>query len=148
MTGKEKTTDAQAEVAKASDQFYAALNQLFKGEMAPMIEIWSHSDDVTTMGPFGLRQKGWKQVRAEFERDAALKLGGHIASKDVLVRAAGDMGYTVCVEEGENMDSSGKPIRVSHRTTNVFRREGGKWKLIHHHTDLSEALQKATAQKK
>jgi len=100
------------------------------------------------MGPFGLRQEGWKQVRAEFERDAGLKLGGHIASKNVLVRASGDMGYTVCIEEGENKDSSGKPIRVSHRATNVFRREGGKWKLVHHHTDLSEALQKASAQKK
>jgi len=28
-------------------------------------------------------------------------------------------------------------------SSNIFRREAGTWKLIHHHTDISESLQKA-----
>jgi ketosteroid isomerase-like protein len=87
----------EAEVRKASDQFYAALNRMFVGDLAPMVEVWSHSDDVTNMGPFGPRQEGWKQVREQFEREAKLKLGGKVVPKDVLVRVAGDLGYTVCV---------------------------------------------------
>jgi len=147
-TGEETTKDAEVEVRTASDQFYAALNRMFVGDMAPLIEIWSHSDDVTNLGPFGSRQEGGSQVRAQFEREAGLKLGGRVVAKDVLVRVNGDTAYTVCVEQGENVDSSGKPIQVSHRATNVFRRESGKWQLVHHHTDISEALQKAGGQNK
>ena len=51
--------------------------------------------------------------------------------------------HALCVEHGENMSADGKPIPVDHRATNIFRREAGKWKLVHHHTDISEALQKA-----
>ena len=44
----------------ASDRFYAALNAMFTGDLAPMNAIWSHGDDVTDMGPFGGRLTGWK----------------------------------------------------------------------------------------
>ena len=62
----------------------------------------------------------------------------------MVVHAGTDMGYTACVEEGENMSAEGKPVVVSHRATNIFRLEDGKWKLVHHHTDLSPQLEKAT----
>ena len=38
-----------AAVRAASNQFYAALNKLFTGDMAPMDAIWSHRKDVTYM---------------------------------------------------------------------------------------------------
>jgi ketosteroid isomerase-like protein len=38
------------------------------------------------------------------------------------------------------MTAAGKPVEVSHRATNIFRREEGQWRLIHHHTDLSPQL--------
>ena len=38
------------------------------------------------------------------------------------------------------LTAAGKPVKVSHRATNVFRREEGQWRLIHHHTDLSPQL--------
>ncbi|HYU19986.1 MAG TPA: nuclear transport factor 2 family protein [Chloroflexota bacterium] len=27
-----------------------------------------------------------------------------------------------------------------HRVTNIYRREGGEWKMVHHHTDVSPAM--------
>ena len=139
-------TDANAEkeLRAASDQFYAALNAMFVGELAPMNAIWSHRDDVTDLGPFGGRLVGWVAVGAEFKKEAGMKLGGHVGCKDVVVHAGSDMGYTVCVEEGQNMSADGKPVVVSFRATNVFRRENGQWKLVHHHTDISAQLEKAT----
>ena len=38
-------------VAEAVAGFYAALNTMFKGDLGPMLEVWSHADDVTYMGP-------------------------------------------------------------------------------------------------
>ena len=39
-------------------------------------------------------------------------------------------------EKGENVDSSGKTFSVSIRATTMFRSEGGKWKMIGHHTNF------------
>jgi len=139
------SNDATKGVRAANDRFYAALNAMFTGDLAPMNAIWSHGDDVSNQGPFGARIDGWAGVGAEFRKEANMKLGGRVVCQDVIVRAGTDMGYAVCVEEGENMTADGRPVKVRHRATNVFRREQGQWKLVHHHTDLSPELQKAVA---
>jgi len=139
---------AEAEVRQASDRFYAALDSMFTGDMKGMEEIWSHAADVTDMGPFGGREMGWDAVQATFAGEAKRKLGGHVVCKDMLVRASGDFGYTICNEHGQNMTAAGKPVVVEHRATNVFRRESGQWKLVHHHTDINPVLQRALSTKK
>lgn len=138
----ESATDEKG-LRAANDQFYAALNSMFTGDLAPMNAIWSHRSDITNLGPFGGRLTGWEAVGAEFAKEAGMKLGGRVVCKDPVVYAGRDLGYTVCVEEGENMSAAGKPVTVSHRATNIFRLEDGHWKLAHHHTDLSPQLQQS-----
>jgi ketosteroid isomerase-like protein len=133
----------EQKLRNANDQFYAALNAMFIGNLEPMNDIWSHSEDVTDMGPFGGRLEGWIAVGEEFKKEGAMKLGGKIVCKDLLVRAGTDMGYTICTEEGENMSADGKPVAVRFRATNIFRFENNQWKMVHHHTDLSSSLQQA-----
>jgi len=134
----------EQELRNANDQFYAALNAMFIGNLQPMNDIWSHGEDITNMGPFGGRLEGWIAVGEEFKKEAAMKLGGKIVCKDLLVRVGNNMGYTVCTEEGENMSADGKPVVVRFRATNIFRLENNQWKMVHHHTDLSSSLQEAT----
>lgn len=131
------------EVRQASDEFYSALNAMLSGDIGPMESIWSHSQEATLMGPFGERWIGWEQVRAEFKQDAQMHIGGTVTPRDVLVRADGDLGYTICMETGENITMQGHPVVISHRATNIFRRESGQWKMIHHHTDEAPDLQEA-----
>ena len=38
---------------EAVSQFYVALNEMFKGNVEPIKEVWSHTDDVAYMGPTG-----------------------------------------------------------------------------------------------
>jgi ketosteroid isomerase-like protein len=45
-------------------------------------------------------------------------------------------------EKGENTNADGKPQVVSIRATSVFRKEGGQWKMIGHHTDPLPYLEK------
>jgi len=148
LTSKENKLKIEKEILAANDSLYAALNAMFTGNLEPMNSIWSHADYVTDMGPFGGRLTGWEAVGAEFKKEAGMKLGGKIVSKEVHVVAGTDMGYTVCVEEGENMSEDGKPVVVKHRATNIFQLETGKWKLVHHQTDLSQQLDKTTTEKK
>jgi hypothetical protein len=73
----------ETEVRQASQEFYAALNRMFQGDLAPMAAVWSHGADGTNMGPFGGRQVGWEAVRAQFAREAGLKLGGKLVPQEV-----------------------------------------------------------------
>lgn len=129
------------EINEANDQLYAGLNEMFTGDLERLNKLWSHTESITYLGPFGGSLKGWEQVSEEFITVAAMKLGGKIICKDLHVFAGTDIGYVSCVEEGENIGPDGKPVSVSHRATNIFHLENGKWKLVHHHTDISSQLE-------
>ena len=89
------------------------------------------------MGPAGGFQVGWKDVGDELSKQAAMKLGGKIEPSEIHVTAVGDALAVVSnYEKGENVDSKEKKFSVSIRATTMFRSEGGKWKMIGHHTDL------------
>jgi ketosteroid isomerase-like protein len=135
------SAEHEKEVKAAAGQFYAALNSLFKGEVDPMLELWSHADDVTYMGPAGGILVGWEDVGTTWEEQAKLKLGGSIEPQDMHVVVGDKIGITVNYERGTNY-VDGKPEQVSIRATNVFRLEDGKWKMIGHHTDIIPWLEK------
>jgi ketosteroid isomerase-like protein len=123
------------EIAAAAAGFYEALNALFEGDVGPMVEVWSHESDVTYMGPDGGFQTGWKEVLADWEKQAALKLGGRVEPEGMRICAGQDLAVTHNYEKGENVNTGGKPGAVSIRATNLFRRENGTWKMIGHHAD-------------
>ena len=127
--------DEQA-VRDATTAFYEALNALFTGDAGPVKDIWSHADDVTYMGPVGGYQKGWTAVQADWDAQAALRLGGSVQPDDVHVTVGQDLAVVNNWEKGQNTDASGRAETVSIRATNVFRKESGIWKMIGHHTDL------------
>jgi len=129
-------------IRQAVAQFYTALNTMFTGELGPMKEVWSHANDVTYMGPGGGFQVGWDQVLATWEAQAAKKLGGRVEPADTRVTVGQDLAIVSDIENGENTNAAGKVEKVSIRATNLFRKEGGKWKMIGHHTDLLPYLAK------
>jgi ketosteroid isomerase-like protein len=128
------------ELLAANDGFYTALNALFKGEVGGMEQVWSHGDDVNYMGPDGLRLLGWQAVLADWKKQAEKRLGGTIKMDQPQVQVGGSMGVITGIEMGENI-IDGKPQKVSIRTTSIFRKEHGKWKMIGHHTDKLAYLQ-------
>jgi ketosteroid isomerase-like protein len=128
-------------VQLATAQFYAALNAMFVGEVEPMDASWSHTDDVTYMGPDGKFIVGWEEVSVSWKRQAAMKLGGTIRSEALRVTVGKDLAVVACLEVGENV-VDGTPQTVSLRATNIFRKEDGQWKMIGHHTDILPFLQK------
>lgn len=127
------------EVRKASEQFYAALNRMAKGDSSELGGIWSHSATVTAMHPIGGREVGWDAVRASFDRVAQLASDGRVELKDQLIRIAGDIAYEMGVEYGQ-VTLAGQNASIEHRVTNIYERDGGTWKMVHHHTDTSQAM--------
>ena len=128
-------------VNKATEDFYAALNQMFVGDLAPMEKVWSHNADVTYTGPTGGIHVGWENILPIWREQAALKLGGKIEIKDIHVISGADLAVVSNYEIGENT-MNGEIQKVELRATNIFRKENGQWKMIGHHTDLLPWLAK------
>ena len=130
---------AEDEVRKASAQFYAALNRMLNGDPQPLSDIWSRDPAVTIMHPIGGRQVGWNEVWQSWEQVAQGASDGKVELKDQLIRVLGDVAYEVGVECPE-FKLGGEKVAGQIRVTNIYQREAGGWKLIHHHTDLAPAM--------
>jgi ketosteroid isomerase-like protein len=127
------------EVHKASEQFYAALNRMVKGDAGSLSDIWSHNADVTAMHPIGGRQVGWDKVRESFQQVAQIASEGKVKLEDQIIQATGDLAYELGVERGQ-ATLAGQQVTLDQRVTNIYRRETGSWKIVHHHTDVSPAM--------
>ncbi len=127
---------AQDEVRKASEEFYAALNRMANGDASAMVNVWAHGEAVTAMHPVGGRQVGWEAIKESFERVAELASGGKIELLDQRVQVVGDVACEVGVERGEIVMGN-HLANIDHRVTNLYQRDAGMWKMIHHHADLA-----------
>ena len=127
---------AEAAVEAAVAEFYAALNAMFTGNLAPMEAVWSHNDDVIYMGPAGGYRVGWQQVQADWAAQAALKMGGSVKAEQIHMTMDGNLAIVCNDVKGENFDPEGDPLPVLLRDSSLFRKEGKQWKLIGLHTDL------------
>ncbi len=130
---------AENDVRKASTRFYEALNQMANGDTGLMQDVWSHEDKVTAMHPIGGRQIGWEAIRKSFDQVAHIASEGEVKLKDQFIHVAGDVAYEVGVEYG-HFKMVGESLNIEHRVTNIYQRQAGTWKLIHHHTDISPAM--------
>lgn len=122
-------------VRQASDRFYAALNRGLTGDTGEMFVIWSHADDVTTMHPLGGRQIGWPEVRGSWEMAFHAINGGSVEVSDLRITLLADAAFTTGTENA-SATVGGTTVSFSGRCTNVYRREDGVWKIVHHHVDL------------
>ena len=136
-TPKIMTTTIENDIKAASDKFYSALNSMLNGDASPLLTIWSHTENVTTMHPVGGREVGWDQVRGSWEQVAKIVSGGQIKLEDQFVQIIGDVAYELGVERG-HYTLAGEPVAADYRVTNIYRRESGAWKIVHHHADIQK----------
>jgi ketosteroid isomerase-like protein len=131
----EASTAAEKDIRAATVLFYDAFNSALHGNLDPLTAVWSHRPDVSNLSAAGGHANGWNEVHAGFLNMARLYPAGRIEQRDMSVVAGKDMGYSVCTETGQLRSSEGPMVTFNQRATNIFRLEGGTWKLIHHHAD-------------
>jgi ketosteroid isomerase-like protein len=109
-----------ARVLEANEAFYGSFN---RKDIEAMGEVWAAREDVTCIHP------GWNVLRG---RDHVLHswraILGNPAQPRVVVGGAevtltGDSAIVICREL-----VAGSPLAA----TNVFVREDGDWKIVHH----------------
>ncbi len=130
------------EIRQASDQFYAALNQMLStGDSGPVTAAWSRGQQGSTMHPLGGREVGRDQVLATLKQAGPMFAEGRSAVDDLeVIPITEDAAYTIGTERFEGK-VGGEQLSGEWRATNIYRREDGAWKIVHHHTDASSELQ-------
>ena len=75
------------------------------------------------MGPDGGFQVGWDRVLADWEKQAAMKLGGEVKPEETRIQTGEDIAVVHNYERGENTNAVGKAEKFSIRATNLFRKD-------------------------
>lgn len=109
---------------------------LHNGDAGPRKAIWSGEEPVTVLGA-SWSGTGPQEVDAIFQKLERLfsdctSYSHELLAADVL----GDMAYTVGYEHCSG-SISGEPSEYTLRVTQIYRREGGDWKVAHRHADRS-----------
>lgn len=123
----------------------AAQVELQSGKAEPYKSVWSHSDDVTISGGFGgTIEKGWANVSKRLDWAATQFSQGTNSIERLVAYSEGNIGYVVQLEHIKfKVPSTGADATRDFRVSMVFRREGGKWKIVHRHADGNMTKQPA-----
>lgn len=121
----------------------ASTAAFFNGDPEPWKAMASHTPEITMFGGFGGYELGWEAVSDRYTWAAAANADGAVAVELIASHVAGELAYTVAIERGHvraagASETAPKALRV----TEVFRKEGGAWRLIHRHADPLVAVRR------
>lgn len=127
-------TDSDDFLAWVETALYEAERALHNGDPAPRRALWSRNEPVSVLG-------AWRNAYGQREIDELFTALGksfsdctsysfELLSHDVV----GDMAYTAGFEH-TSASVDGQPRTYTLRATQVYRREGGEWRVAHRHGD-------------
>jgi len=108
-----------------------------RGNAAPLGRIFTHSSPATFFAPMGGYVQDADAVNSRYEHDAEAFESGSDSRFEILHMAASDgiAYWTGFQRAAARMRGRSEPVSFNLRVTELFRREGGDWKLIHRHAD-------------
>jgi ketosteroid isomerase-like protein len=112
-----------------------------RGEIGPLDAISARVSPTTFFGPQGGDVQGAKEVSSRYAHDAtSFEPGGESHLEVVHKGADGSVAYWTGFQHAKvRLRGKPDPISMKLRVTELFRREGNEWKLVHRHADsLSE----------
>jgi len=123
--------DAKAEITELEHKCAAATTP------DELMNCYASSDDVVvydieTPGDF----EGSKAVHGDFQYFFDNFGNTKIEIKSLHVVTDGKMALANSVQRMSGTDKAGKPVDMTFRVTDVWRKENGKWKIIHTHASF------------
>jgi ketosteroid isomerase-like protein len=120
---------ALREIHEANKQFYRAFESL---DIKQMDQVWAQEDPVYCVHPGWDLRSGWPAVRDSWIQIFNYALSMQFAITAIKVNIEGDCAWVTCMENITSM-MDGSPQRSRVLATNIFKRQGEQWRLVHHH---------------
>ena len=127
-------TDRDDFLAWVKTTLYEAELALHNGDAAPRRALWSRNEPVSVLG-------AWRNAHGQRELDelfaSLARSFSDCTAYAVELQAydvVGDMAYTAGLEQ-PSASVRGEARSYTLRATQVYRREGGEWKVAHRHGD-------------
>jgi len=142
---KALAADSKAEITELEHKCAATAN------IDEVMDCYDNSDalvvyDVSTPREFD----GAKAVRGDFQNFLDNNKNFKVEFISLHVVSDGKMGLANSIQRFTGSDKSGKPVDTTFRVTDVWRKQDGKWKIIHMHVSypIDMATGKADMQSK
>lgn len=117
----------EAEVLAANAAFYSAFRER---DVERMLELWASDHAVACIHPGWQILRGHAQVAASWRAILANPGAPAVEPKNAQALVIGETAIVTCTEELPDVELA---------ATNVFAREGGVWKLVHHQAGPSRS---------
>lgn len=121
---QKRRVDSRLAVQEVNETFYRAFQAANAQAMA---DVWGYGEHVQCIHPLAGCIAGRQAVLESW----SLILRGHrvkIQLEDVRIFTTDETALVTCTEIVDGGDSKGRIV-----ATNVFEKQKGKWKLLHHH---------------
>jgi len=125
VNGPEETAVAAANLA-----FYRALEAR---DLSAMDVVWLHDDRSSCIHPGWHRLDGWEEIRRSWENIFANARPWSVSCEDVQIRISGNLAWVTCVELLAPFGAEPEDGGARMQATNIFARDEGRWRLLHHH---------------
>lgn len=131
---------AEESIAAANLAFYKALEARDLGRME---RVWMQEESTSCIHPGWHRIDGWTEIRRSWQNIFASSRPWTVSCEQVRVSCEGELAWVTCVEAISPFGAEGADATARMQATNVFRRDNGEWRMIHHHASPSRTEESA-----
>lgn len=125
-------TDDHVAVAQANQIFYAAVQA---ADIEKMSACWLHESWVKCTHPGWEVLCGWNDIKASWEQIFTHGQQLSVVISETEVKLADHFASLSCTENLTIVDEETQtPTSVSLSASNLFKRVGDQWLMIHHHS--------------
>ena len=114
--------DPESDVIRANEAFYEAFA---RRDMGAMDQLWSRTHGVACVHPGWNALRSREEIMASWEAILANAAQPRVVAGGAEAIVIGDAAIVLCREF-----VGGAPLLA----TNVFAREDGRWRMVHHHS--------------
>jgi len=125
-------SDAHLEIEQLVRSYARSIDE---ADVDRAAQVWSTTDDVSFIHPKG-DERGWQAVKEQFYRGLMQEKfsSRHLRVYDLDVQIQGDLALALFYwEVNATWRDNGAHQRTEGRETQVFRRVGDRWLLVHIH---------------
>lgn len=116
----------------------AAAKRYVSGDGTPLDALLPHEGEASFHSPSGDTVLGAREVATRYMRDASSFVAEGETRFEVIQKVAvGDLAFFTGFQIAKvHLHGKSVPIEMRLRVTEVFRRDGDDWKLVHRHADM------------